>query len=297
MALETRRHVHTADNLLETIRQGDLGGFRDSNDLIKHIIFEAISFPNEFKWAGLGEHVLDIFEAEIASAVDKEAKFFWEFTDPKSNPRDMNLTIERAAKSTWLVKDIRDELRLLRQLFENQLKLAQEVSETFWPTLMSGETRSSKEARKSIRESFIGESGVETLIQRVKQMDEDASTTLDGLSNIIQAMQAQASLKEAEAARFMNAIILPFTVMTVIFTPLSFLTSLFAVNTSGFPHNGDGELSLSTKWFSLRMVFGELTSLVATFLLVWLAYTWQHKPKADKKPKTDARLSNMKGKR
>lgn len=30
-------------------------------------------------------------------------------------------------------------------------------------------------------------------------------------------MQAQASLKEAEAARVMNLIILPFTVVTVIF--------------------------------------------------------------------------------
>lgn len=42
-------------------------------------------------------------------------------------------------------------------------------------------------------------------------------TNLFQLSNIIQAMQAQASLKEAEAARFMNFIILPFTIVTVIF--------------------------------------------------------------------------------
>lgn len=37
------------------------------------------------------------------------------------------------------------------------------------------------------------------------------------LSNIIQAMQAQASLKEAESSRVMNIIILPFTIVTVIF--------------------------------------------------------------------------------
>ena len=37
------------------------------------------------------------------------------------------------------------------------------------------------------------------------------------LSNIIQAMQAQASLKEAESARMMNSIVLLFTIVTVIF--------------------------------------------------------------------------------
>lgn len=37
------------------------------------------------------------------------------------------------------------------------------------------------------------------------------------LENIIQAMQAQASLKEAEVSRLMNLIILAFTIVTIIF--------------------------------------------------------------------------------
>ena len=37
------------------------------------------------------------------------------------------------------------------------------------------------------------------------------------LNNIIQAMQTQASLREAQTSKIMNLVVLPFTVVTVIF--------------------------------------------------------------------------------
>ena len=58
-----------ADDLLDTIRQGSLNALRSSNDLVKYIVSEAVCFPNEFKWAGLGKHILDIFEEELAAEV------------------------------------------------------------------------------------------------------------------------------------------------------------------------------------------------------------------------------------
>jgi hypothetical protein len=117
----------------------------------------------------------------------------------------------------------------------------EEFSEIFWPgkdsTAADGLTREEKAVRDALRETFIRDCGLAAMLERVKQMDEDASTTLQGvsqlrlsvfyavfmliddfqLSNIIQAMQAQASLKEAESSRVMNIIILPFTIVTVIF--------------------------------------------------------------------------------
>lgn len=70
-AIPFRRNEHSSDNLIETIRQGDLGAMENVNDLIKRIVFEAVTFPDEFKWAGLGEHVLDVFEEEIAFEVPR----------------------------------------------------------------------------------------------------------------------------------------------------------------------------------------------------------------------------------
>lgn len=60
----------TADTLLETIRQGNLDILTTPNDLIKRILYETVSFLDEFKWAGLGNHILDIFEGEIATEVN-----------------------------------------------------------------------------------------------------------------------------------------------------------------------------------------------------------------------------------
>ena len=59
----------TADTLLETIRQGNLDVLTTPNDLIKRILSETVTFLDEFKWAGLGNHILDIFEGEIATEV------------------------------------------------------------------------------------------------------------------------------------------------------------------------------------------------------------------------------------
>ena len=55
--------------MLETIRQSDLDRLQSPNDLIKHIASQIVTFPDKFKWAGLDEHVLDIFEGEVASEV------------------------------------------------------------------------------------------------------------------------------------------------------------------------------------------------------------------------------------
>lgn len=68
-AIPSRRNGMTADTLLETIRQGNLEVLGTPNDLVKRILHETVRFLDEFRWAGLGEHVLDIFNDEIATEV------------------------------------------------------------------------------------------------------------------------------------------------------------------------------------------------------------------------------------
>ncbi|KAI1807231.1 hypothetical protein F4811DRAFT_567129 [Daldinia bambusicola] len=273
-AIPSRANGMTADTLLETIRQGNLDVLTTPNDLIKRILHETVSFLDEFKWAGLGIHILDIFEGEIATETNREAGFFKSFSGGNWSPNNVNRFIQEAAHCTYRVRDIRDELHLLRQVFETQAKVVTDFAAMFWPSGAPGSQRQGNIASRDMRESFIRDCGLQSLIQRVRRMESDASTTLEGLSTIIQAMQAQASLKEAEQSRFLNLMILPFTIITVIFTPLSFLTSLFAVNTLAFPHNDDGELRLPASWFSWRMVVGEVSSLLPLGLLVLLIYFW-----------------------
>ncbi|RGP59555.1 hypothetical protein FSPOR_11237, partial [Fusarium sporotrichioides] len=230
-----------------------LDDIKSSGELIMRIVSETVKFIDEFKWAGLGHHVLDIFEGEISIEMDKEARYYKDFENTVQDLELVNQTISDAAHSTWQLKDIRDELRLLQRLSETQLEVVRKVAEILWPIKLPGNPSLSKEDRKTLRANFVRDLGLETLIQRVTRLNQDAYTTLGGFSTIIQAMQAEASLKEAESARFMNHIILPFTIVTVIFTPLSFLTSLFAVNSDGFPHNDDGELRIPADWLGWNL--------------------------------------------
>ncbi|KAF5723101.1 hypothetical protein FMUND_2142 [Fusarium mundagurra] len=240
-AIPSRRTMCMADELLEAIRESNLHDVSSGDELMKHIVKETITFPNKFMRAGLGEHILNIFEGEIASEADEEATFYNNFTQNDWDSKHAN----RAINCTWRVKDIRDELGLIEKVFLSQLEVVKQFAKVLTPP--QAKTSSDPEYIRTLVAELEG------MIKRIKSMDNDAATTLDSLNNITQAMLAQASLKEAESARLMNFIILPFTIVTVIFTPLSFMTSLFAVNSDGFPHNGDGELRIPSEWFWWRM--------------------------------------------
>jgi hypothetical protein len=68
-AIPSRRNMCMADDLLETIRESSLHDISSVDDLMKHIVQETITFPDKFMRAGLGQHILDVFESELASEV------------------------------------------------------------------------------------------------------------------------------------------------------------------------------------------------------------------------------------
>ncbi|OBS26142.1 hypothetical protein FPOA_00085 [Fusarium poae] len=259
-AIPSRKIRCMADDLLETIRHSELDEISTSDDLMKHIVQQTVTFTERFRLAGVGEHILDIFENELASEMDKEAGFFNNFTRKDWNSIYVNIAISEAAGCTWRVKDIRGELRLIDKVFTQQLDVLKEFA-----AVIATDNGMSLEEQEA---TLIRESGLEVLRERIRRIDEDAATTIDGLSNITQAMLAQASLKEAESARLMNFIILPFTVVTVIFTPLSFMTSLFAVNSDGFPHNDEGELRIPSNWLRDKMIIGEIGTLIPLLIII-----------------------------
>lgn len=68
-AIPLREGSNGADDLLETIRQKNSDEIETADELMKRIVMEAVNFPEEFRWAGLGEHILDIFQGEITLEV------------------------------------------------------------------------------------------------------------------------------------------------------------------------------------------------------------------------------------
>lgn len=72
------------------------------------------------------------------------------------------------------VKDIRDELNLVRRVFEAQAGVLEKFSRLFWPGL--------QEQSKRCREGFLEDCGIKALIDRATRLDEDAKKTLEAVS-------------------------------------------------------------------------------------------------------------------
>jgi hypothetical protein len=77
------------------------------------------------------------------------------------------------------VRDIRDELHMLRRVFETQAEVVDKFSKIFWPEPSEDKD---EDTLKRFRDAFKRDCGLENLIERVKSMDEDAKTIKEGVS-------------------------------------------------------------------------------------------------------------------
>ncbi|KAI8716009.1 hypothetical protein NCS52_01110200 [Fusarium sp. LHS14.1] len=266
-AFPDRYHRGVEDTLFDTIRQGGIHSYTDPHELIEDILFEAVTFPEEFQYAGLGIHILDIFDSSIAECSQEEAKRFDEFSE-SINPNgtvDKTSDITDEIKLISKCKDIRDELHLILRIFETQQNVVKKFSDLFWP----------KEVAPKLNQAFIDDCGVGHLIERTKSLDGHADRTLQALDCLVEIKQAQSSLDEAQSARSLNKAIWIFTLVTVIFTPLSFMTSLFAIPFTYHPQNSEGEIRVEERWFTNRIGIGEVVNMAVIALAILIAFKGQ----------------------
>ncbi|KPM39238.1 hypothetical protein AK830_g7319 [Neonectria ditissima] len=222
-AFPDRYHRGVEDSLFDTIRQGGIDSYRSPHQLIEDILYESVTFLDEFRYAGLGIHVLDIFDSSIAKCSDEEAACFEAFRKKLGKddrgPEQINPEIdlirqfkdirpEQINPEIALIrqcKDIRDELHLLLRVFEMQRNVVKRFADLVWSS------------QSEIKKVFIEDCGVGYLIERTKSLDRHAQRTLQELDYLVQTEQAQISLEEAHSAGQLNKIIWLFTLITVIF--------------------------------------------------------------------------------
>ncbi|OQE44088.1 hypothetical protein PENCOP_c002G00032 [Penicillium coprophilum] len=147
------------------------------------------------------------------------------------------------------IKDISDELRILKELVNNQ-----EHVNGLWKKIVDVQIG----RRHTIKET---KDDLENMIQEAKSVEEGINTLLD-------LKQKQATILEARATRQQSDTVMVFTVVTIVFLPASFLTSLFALNVSDFPHQGDN-VAFEGRWI-FPIIFG--VSLGVSTFFVWLAF-------------------------
>jgi hypothetical protein len=254
--------------------------------LARELVSLSVNFLDRPNLAGFIDPVFSTFDNEIGGVSERVTKKYTEFRESledyeKSgydNNDDLSKYINIMDESELLldIRDVRDELSMVRNVFCQQRDVLED---------MDTELSDGNAEIVEYQTIFNGPScnpRVSKFLRRLKLIDENAENVEKAIQHLLDLKQKRANLNEARntAESVLNTekqlkllanqaistarqgkIILAFTVVTVFFTPLSWMSALFAV-----------DLESGQKYKSWQVVVGEFTSLLFTAVIVWLAF-------------------------
>ncbi|KAF7902234.1 hypothetical protein EAF00_002137 [Botryotinia globosa] len=170
------------------------------------------------------------------------------------------ISISKAANLLDEIKDILDELTILKTLLTQQQHV--------WQELVGPEPE-----RDSARGPTYTLHEIEEMIkmaERVQKSVHDILNLEQNGINIIEAVfsrqRAEVSARLTEQTSRQGKVLMAFTIVTVLFTPLSFLTSLFSLNITVFEHNSDGETEYGPGWI-FPIIFAVSTGVILPLMI------------------------------
>ncbi|KAF2095135.1 hypothetical protein NA57DRAFT_79621 [Rhizodiscina lignyota] len=260
---------------------------RTTMDLVSQIVATCSNIFDRTQNAALLKF-LEFYEASIGKVMDAETQVFKEFEGnshnlgrlserhpnydkTKTKLLDKLLNIDRETELLREIKDIRDETRMILSVLESQyttLKDLGEKSFQSWSAPFDQDT-DAKPCAEAIRVLGRG-------IDDFTRMDRHAQSVQDALDHLLDLKQKQANLWEAHSgsSRAKQAsdqayTMLIFTMVTIVFLPLSFMASFFALNVDKFPQDDKG----NTNW-PLHMVCAYIFGLSLAISVPFIIAAW-----------------------
>ncbi|OTB03638.1 hypothetical protein M426DRAFT_173923 [Hypoxylon sp. CI-4A] len=163
----------------------------------------------------------DMIIEEFTNIIDDTMNDVEKGTELQNPTRDPTILLNE-------VKDILDELIILKEILVQQKDV--------WRILI-GITWEQDIAR-----------GPEYMLREIDKMINSATTVQKSVNDGINSIEAILSRKQAVDNARQGKVLMAFTIVTVIFTPLSFLTSFFALNITVFQHNSQGNIEYEPGW-------------------------------------------------
>ncbi|KAL4931480.1 uncharacterized protein BDV17DRAFT_256876 [Aspergillus undulatus] len=200
--------------------------------------------------------VLDIFNNSINCIADDEVNCYERFVGTLNKPghHDQLNTEFHLLRE---IKDIQEELGMMRQVFEEQKGVLSSMAEKV-PLSPVGDAHAA-----------VLDEGARYL-GKISTMENQARRTNDSINSLMDLRQRHASLSEAQATGRQGNTIMVFTVVTILFLPASFMASFFALPVAQFPRaQGDPDnmdLAYIVRWL---LVF---TVPVAAFFIFIALY-------------------------
>ncbi|KAI0098006.1 hypothetical protein GGR51DRAFT_566043 [Nemania sp. FL0031] len=226
---------------------------------------------------------LDIFERSVVRILEEVD----EYTNPK-NP--LGLEMEQEHEFMLGISDIREELVMIQEILKQQLEIFDSMVEDFEhndpdikelqdtsPGLQGKEADAEKQQVKVAWKKVKGTRRTIVKYQtRVRKIDADAERVEKRIQDQLNLKRTHFSIKDARTSLLLGTAVIGFTVITVIFAPLAFMTALFALPIDILVRNqfSEGETeptaTYSTRYVGTWFTVAEVASLIVTILLVWV---------------------------
>ncbi|KAI0183369.1 hypothetical protein EV127DRAFT_447236 [Xylaria flabelliformis] len=245
-----------------------------ANLIVNHCanVFADHDIPAEYQF-------FDFFERSIGRVSDRVAhllKLFQRAAHANFHDVEPQLNIQEEAKLLVEIEDIHDELIILRMVLKDQETVATEIDRFLDPPGSDPNQQQKPYAKVvSAKENRL----LKSHLQRIDNMEKMTQRTVKSLRSLLDLKQKQASISEAlasvsyakksveqaeETARQGRTLTL-FTVVTIVFLPLSFLAAFFAINIDVFPVDANGKLGLD---YVLKYLLGISAGLSIPFIFI-----------------------------
>ncbi|KAI0383199.1 hypothetical protein F5Y04DRAFT_250840 [Hypomontagnella monticulosa] len=239
---------------------------------------------------GLFPSPLDIFEASVVQILTEVRAYI----DP-NNPSRPEMNTEH--DFTLRISDVREELVMIEYIIGQQLDTLERLTTEFelhnpesLPFLGSEKKQEQSLSPDEIRmkkqweEVKMSKNEIEKYRKRIKKIDADAERIEKSIQDQLNLKRIHVSINDARTSLILSTAVIGLTVITIIFAPLSFMTSLLDLPIDTFLKNRlnldvpDGTAdtangvqttaAYSTSYVGAWFAVAEVASLFITILLV-----------------------------
>lgn len=208
----------------------------------------------------------------------KEDNFGYEDNDnaPAHAPLFVDKLLDIGAETDLLAetKDIRDELNMITKVLEDQRNVLPELELSIIDAY-SKDHKFQAALKRRFRDML---KTIDTHIKDLERMDKQAERIYKSITDLLDLKQKHANAFEARFARDQAAgtarqsqVIMVFTVVTIVFLPLSFIAAFFSINVREFPQGDGGEPSLPLSYVG-KYMFGIGLAISIPFIAIAFSF-------------------------
>ncbi|KAI0550464.1 hypothetical protein F4679DRAFT_583429 [Xylaria curta] len=273
------------DNIIATVPNNTyevsnmMQKFQDKHDgiaiLLKHFV-EHFGSPK----FGNSESILRIYET-VLSAISENVNEYVKSVLIE----DIDIDIEK--DFFHQISDFREELSMIKSVLAEQEEVWIEFVGLRWPNQRLDQQQGYRQDVEETKQQLS--SGTEEVIwreicrpralfnkyrRRIAKLEEDAERVERNIATKLDLKQKHAAMREAHSTAVISAAVFGFTIITIIFAPLSFIAALFALPIDEFNKGkmeNDKDGVYSSAYIGKWSVATEFVSIAITLLTMWAA--------------------------